>query len=175
MLSRVVLVEFRVPLHTLDRLQSITYVDRLHSESDSRRDIFDSIKATMDVPELYEHLGWHLSTACRTDPPHRLLTAHDIDSAFKAVREEESSSGRKKKKVVIEILNTVRVIFDTCKWFVRHDRRDLAGACAERKIKTTKGGHIIFCKRAETTITFTVYKRVRQCQEQVALLGSSRR
>ncbi|KAG1822127.1 hypothetical protein EV424DRAFT_1539002 [Suillus variegatus] len=155
-------VEFRVPLHTLDRLQSITYVDRLHSELDARRDIFDSIKATMDVPELYEHLGWRLSTARRTDPPHRLLTVHDIDSAFKAVREEESSSGRKKKKVVIEILNTIRVVFDTFKWFAGHDRLDFAGACAERKINTMKDGHIIFCKRAETPITFTVHKRVRQ-------------
>ncbi|KAG1868168.1 hypothetical protein C8R48DRAFT_771865 [Suillus tomentosus] len=103
-------VEFRVPLHTLDRFQSITYVDKLHSESDSRRDIFDSIKATMDVPELYKHLGWRLSTARRTDPPHRLLTTHDIDSAFKAVREEESNFGRRKKKAVIEIVNTAPVL-----------------------------------------------------------------
>jgi hypothetical protein len=69
----------------------------------------------MDVPELYEHLGWRLSTACRMDPPHRLLTAHDIDSTFKAVREEESSSGRRKKRAVIEILNTVCATFNSCK------------------------------------------------------------
>jgi hypothetical protein len=74
-------------------------VDKLHSKSDSQWDIFDSIKATMDVPELYEHLGWRLSTAHHMGPPHQLLTAHDIDSAFKAVREEESSSGRRKKKL----------------------------------------------------------------------------
>ncbi|KAG1775755.1 hypothetical protein EV702DRAFT_1198955 [Suillus placidus] len=114
-------VEFRVLLHTLDKIQSITYVDRLHSKSDSRQDIFDSIKATMDVPELYEHLGWRLSTAHRLDPPHWLLTAHDIDSAFKAVREENSGSGRRTKKVVIEIVNTGHVIFDTCEWFAGHD------------------------------------------------------
>ncbi|KAG2055070.1 hypothetical protein BDR06DRAFT_1046798 [Suillus hirtellus] len=70
----------------------------------------NQILTTMDVPELYEHLGWRLSTACCTDPPHRLLTVHDIDSTFKAMREEESSSGRKKKKVVIEILNTAPVL-----------------------------------------------------------------
>ncbi|KAG1734382.1 uncharacterized protein EDB91DRAFT_1250894 [Suillus paluster] len=39
------------------------------------------------------------------DPPHRLLTTHDIDSAFKAVRTEQGS-GRKIKKVAIEIVNT---------------------------------------------------------------------
>ncbi|KAG2107803.1 hypothetical protein BD769DRAFT_1392902 [Suillus cothurnatus] len=66
--------------------------------------IFDSIKAIMDVPELYEHLAWRLSTARRTDPPHRLLTVHDIDSAFRAARAE--SSERQHKKVAIEIVNT---------------------------------------------------------------------
>jgi hypothetical protein len=81
------------------------YVDKLHSESDCRLDIFDSIKAIMDVPELYEHLAWRLSTARRTDPPHRLLTVHDIDSAFRAARAE--SSERRHKKVAIEIVNTV--------------------------------------------------------------------
>ncbi|KAG1803488.1 uncharacterized protein BJ212DRAFT_1304539 [Suillus subaureus] len=44
------------------------------------------------------------------DPPHWLLTAHDINSAFKATREEHSSSGRRKKKVVIEILNTATTL-----------------------------------------------------------------
>jgi hypothetical protein len=41
-------------------------------------------------------------------------TAHDIDSAFKAIRKEESSSGRRKKKAVIEILNTICATFNTC-------------------------------------------------------------
>jgi hypothetical protein len=86
----VMLVEFRVPLHTMDRSQATMYVDKLHSESDCRLDIFDSIKAIMDVPELYEHLAWRLSTACCTDPPHQLLTVHDIDSAFRAARAESS-------------------------------------------------------------------------------------
>ncbi|KAG1727052.1 hypothetical protein EDD22DRAFT_931284 [Suillus occidentalis] len=98
-------IEFRVPLHTLDRSQSTTYVDRSHSESDCRVDILDSIKATMDVSKTYQHLGWRLSTARRIDPPHRLLTTHDIDSAFKAARTEQGS-GRKIKKVAIEIVNT---------------------------------------------------------------------
>ncbi|KAG1901201.1 uncharacterized protein F5891DRAFT_979738 [Suillus fuscotomentosus] len=74
-----------------------TYVDRLFSESDFRVDIFDT---------MYQHLGWRLSTARRSDPPHRLLTPDDIDSAFKAARAEQSS-GRGKKKVVIDILNMV--------------------------------------------------------------------
>ncbi|KAG2124950.1 hypothetical protein BD769DRAFT_1669111 [Suillus cothurnatus] len=86
------------------RSQATMYVDKLHSESDCRLDIFDSIKAIMDVPELYEHLAWRLSTARRTDPPHRLLTVHDIDSAFRAARAE--SSERRHKKVAIEIVNT---------------------------------------------------------------------
>ncbi|KAG1861052.1 hypothetical protein C8R48DRAFT_673621 [Suillus tomentosus] len=99
-------------------------------EKDSRRDIFDSIKATMDVPELYEHLGWRLSTARRTDPPHRLLTAHDIDSAFKAVREEESSSGRKKKKVVIEILNTAPVLKEK----LRQRKAGISSSASEQRL-----------------------------------------
>ncbi|KAG1893199.1 uncharacterized protein F5891DRAFT_1196729 [Suillus fuscotomentosus] len=98
-------IEFRVPLHTLDRNQSTTYVDRSHSESDCPIDILDSIKATMDVSKTYQHLGWRLSTARRIDPPHRLLTTHDINSAFKAARTEHGS-GRKTKKVAIEIVNT---------------------------------------------------------------------
>jgi hypothetical protein len=48
----VVLVEFQVPLHTMDESRSTTYVEKLHSESDCRLDIFDSIKAIMDVPDL---------------------------------------------------------------------------------------------------------------------------
>ncbi|KAG1730493.1 hypothetical protein EDD22DRAFT_1014662 [Suillus occidentalis] len=97
-------IEFRIPLHTMDESRSTTYVEKLHSESDCRRDIFDSIKAIMDVPGLYGYLGWRLSTARRTDPPHQLLTVHDIDSAFRAARAE--SSGRRHKKVAIEIINT---------------------------------------------------------------------
>jgi hypothetical protein len=62
----------------------------------------------MDVSKTYQHLGWRLSTARRLDPPHRLLTSHDLDSAFKAARTEQGS-GRKTKQVFIEILNTVRV------------------------------------------------------------------
>lgn len=71
-------------------------------------DILDSIVATMDVPKTYQHLGWRLSTARRLDPPHRLLTSQDIDSAFKAARVEQGS-GRKIKQIFIEILNTVCV------------------------------------------------------------------
>lgn len=63
----------------------------------------------MDVSKTYQHLGWRLSTARRIDPPHRLLTTHDIDSAFKAARTEQGS-GRKTKKVAIEIVNTVSVL-----------------------------------------------------------------
>ncbi|KAG1875952.1 hypothetical protein C8R48DRAFT_768801 [Suillus tomentosus] len=99
-------IEFRVPLHTMDRIQSTTYVSKLHSESDPRLDILDSIKAIMDVPNLYEHLGWRVSTARRTDPPHRLLTVHDIDSAFRAARAESSGRRLGHKKVAIEIINT---------------------------------------------------------------------
>ncbi|KAG1785082.1 uncharacterized protein HD556DRAFT_1459774 [Suillus plorans] len=98
-------IEFQVPLHTTDTNKSTTYVDRLHSESESQQDIFDSIKATMDVPDKYEHLGWRLSTACRTDPPHRLLTVHDIDSAFRDARAAKTS-GRQCKKIAIVIINT---------------------------------------------------------------------
>ncbi|KAG2141563.1 hypothetical protein BD769DRAFT_1383801 [Suillus cothurnatus] len=60
-------------------------------------------KTTMGIPDLYEHLGWRLSTAHRTDPPHQLLTMHDIDSAFKAAR--VGSSGRQSKKIAIKIIN----------------------------------------------------------------------
>ncbi|KAG1724456.1 uncharacterized protein EDB91DRAFT_1087466 [Suillus paluster] len=75
-------------------------------KSDSHIDILNSIKATMDVSKTYQHLGWRLSTARHMDSPHRLLTTHDIDSAFKAARTEQGS-GRKIKKVAIEIVNTV--------------------------------------------------------------------
>ncbi|KAG1756198.1 uncharacterized protein EDB91DRAFT_1241297 [Suillus paluster] len=76
-------IEFRVPLHTTDRDKWTTYVGQSYSESDCHLDIFDAIKATIDVPKEFQHLGWHLSTAHRMDPPHRLLRSLDIDSAFK--------------------------------------------------------------------------------------------
>jgi hypothetical protein len=72
----------------------------------------------MDVPKKFQHLGWRLSTARRMDPPHRLLTSLDIDSAFKAARVEQSS-GRNKKVVAIEVINTVR--FFGHEWSARHD------------------------------------------------------
>lgn len=100
------LVEFRIPLNTTHRNISTTYVDRFYSESDHPIDILDSTKAVMNVPKTYQHLGWRLSTARRTDPPHRLLTSEDLNSAFKAARIELMSS-RKKKKLAIEIVNTV--------------------------------------------------------------------
>lgn len=103
------LVEFRVPLNTTDGSKQTTYVDQLYSESDIRADILDSIRAAMDVPKSYEHLGWRISTARRTDLPHRLLTVQDVDSAFKAVRAEQSSGQRKKTNAAIEIVNTVCV------------------------------------------------------------------
>ncbi|KAG1903375.1 uncharacterized protein F5891DRAFT_1185517 [Suillus fuscotomentosus] len=62
-------------------------------------------KTTMDVPDKYEHLGWRLSTARRTDPPHRLLTVYDIDSAFRDARAAQTS-GRQCKKIAIVIINT---------------------------------------------------------------------
>ncbi|KAG1842136.1 hypothetical protein C8R48DRAFT_679116 [Suillus tomentosus] len=102
-------VEFRIPLNTTDRNISTTYVDRFHSESDHPMDILDSTKAAMNVPKTYPHLGWRLSTARRTDPPHRLLTSQDLNSAFKAARFEQMS-GRKRKKLAIEIVNTMPVI-----------------------------------------------------------------
>ncbi|KAG1726168.1 uncharacterized protein EDB91DRAFT_1254427 [Suillus paluster] len=98
-------IEFRVPLHTTDRDKWTTYVGQSYSKSDCHLDIFDTIKATMDVPKEFQHLGWRLSTARRMDPPHRLLTSLDIDSAFKATRAEQSS-GRNKKVVAIEVVNT---------------------------------------------------------------------
>lgn len=71
-------------------------------------DIFDSMRAVMGLPKTYEHLGLRLSTARRMDPPHRLLTAQDLNSAFKATRAEQF--GRTKKRTAIEILNTVRAL-----------------------------------------------------------------
>jgi hypothetical protein len=106
--THVALVEFRVPLNTTDKNKYTTYVDYFYTESDHPLDMLDSMKATMNIPKTYEHLGWRLSTARRSDPPHRLLTSQDVASAFKAVRAEQAS-GRKKKKVVIEIVNTVSV------------------------------------------------------------------
>jgi hypothetical protein len=100
-------VEFKVPLHTTDTDKWTTYVGQSYSESDCRLDIFDAIKATMDVPKKFQHLGWRLSTARRMDPPHWLLTSLDMDSAFKAARAEQSS-GRNKKVIAIEVVNTVR-------------------------------------------------------------------
>ncbi|KAG2743430.1 hypothetical protein P692DRAFT_20878531 [Suillus brevipes Sb2] len=102
-------VEFRIPLNTTDRNISTTYVDRFYSESDHPTDILDSTKAAMNVPKSYEHLGWRLSTARRMDPPHRLLTSQDLNSAFKAAR-TEFTSGRKWKKLAIEIVNTMPVL-----------------------------------------------------------------
>lgn len=93
----------------MDSNKCTTYVGHLYSESDNRMDMFDSMRATMDVPKTYKHMGWRLSTARRTDPVHRLLTTQDLNSAFKAARTEQNS-GRKKKKVVIEIVNTVSVL-----------------------------------------------------------------
>ncbi|KAG2113244.1 hypothetical protein BD769DRAFT_1673774 [Suillus cothurnatus] len=98
-------IEFKVPLHTTDTDKWTTYVGQSYSESDCRLNIFDAIKATMDVPKKLQHLGWHLSTARRMDPPHRLLTSLDMDSAFKAARAEQSS-GRNKKVIAIEVVNT---------------------------------------------------------------------
>ncbi|KAG1890547.1 uncharacterized protein F5891DRAFT_1198121 [Suillus fuscotomentosus] len=101
-------VEFRIPLNTMDKDKSTTYVDNFYAESDHPLDILDSTRAAMNLSKKYEHLGWRLSTARCMDPPHRLLTSQDIASAFKAVRAEQVS-GRKKKKVVIEIVNTMSV------------------------------------------------------------------
>ncbi|KAG2351753.1 hypothetical protein BDR07DRAFT_1500446 [Suillus spraguei] len=98
-------IKFRVPLHTMDINQMATYVDQSYSKSDCCLDIFDAIRAMMDVPKSYQHLGWCLSTARHINLPHQLLTSLDIDSAFKAARAEQSS-GRKKKRVAIEIVNT---------------------------------------------------------------------
>ncbi|KAG1895069.1 uncharacterized protein F5891DRAFT_984523 [Suillus fuscotomentosus] len=76
------------------------------AESDHPLDILNSTRAVMDLPKTYEHLGWCLSTARRTDVPHQLLTSLDISSAFKAARTEQRSG--QKKKVVIDIVNTSR-------------------------------------------------------------------
>ncbi|KAG1729745.1 hypothetical protein EDD22DRAFT_960808 [Suillus occidentalis] len=102
-------VEFRVPLDTTDKNKPTTYVDHFYTESDHPLDILDSMRAAMNLPKAYEHLGWRLSTARRADPPHRLLTSQDIASAFKTVRAEQTS-GRNKKKIAIEIVNTIPVL-----------------------------------------------------------------
>jgi hypothetical protein len=52
-------VEFKVPLHTTDTDKWTTYVGQSYSESDCRLNTFDAIKATMDVPKKFQHLGWH--------------------------------------------------------------------------------------------------------------------
>ncbi|KAG1802385.1 uncharacterized protein BJ212DRAFT_1304857 [Suillus subaureus] len=107
-------IEFRVPLHTTNRDKWTTYVGQFYSESDCHLDMFDAIKATMDVPKKFQHLGWCLSTACHMDPPHWFLMSLDIDSTFKAVRVEQSSS-RNKKVVTIEVVNTVHFLVMSCK------------------------------------------------------------
>ncbi|KAG2096311.1 uncharacterized protein F5147DRAFT_656626 [Suillus discolor] len=99
-------VKFWIPLNTANTNKSTTYVDHFYAESDlSPLDMFDSMRAAMDLPKTYEHLGWRISTARHMDPPHRLLTAEDIKSAFKAARAEQLS-GRHKKKVAIEVVDT---------------------------------------------------------------------
>jgi len=103
------IVEFRIPLDTTDGSKCTTYVDRFYCESDFHLDIFDSIRAIMNVSKTYKNLAWRLSTARRADLPHRLLTSQDIDSAFKAARVEQNT-GRRRKKVAIEVINTVRVL-----------------------------------------------------------------
>jgi hypothetical protein len=105
-LDHATVVEFRIPLNSMETNITTTYVGRLYSESDlSALDMLDSMRATMDVPKTYENLGWRLSTARRTDPPHRLLNSQDIGGAFRAAREQMSRS--KKKNIAIEIVNTV--------------------------------------------------------------------
>ncbi|KAG0701537.1 hypothetical protein DFH29DRAFT_1000178 [Suillus ampliporus] len=103
-------VEFRIPLNTADRNKSTTYVDHFYTESDlSPTDMFNSMRAVMGLPKTYEYLGWRLSTARRMDPPHRLLTAQDLNRAFKAARAEQLF-GRKQKIIAIEIVNTMPVL-----------------------------------------------------------------
>ncbi|KAG1775015.1 hypothetical protein EV702DRAFT_1199868 [Suillus placidus] len=96
-------VKFRIPLNTIDKDKTTTYVDHFYAESDLPLDMLDSMRAAMDLPNTSENLGWCLSTARRADPPHRLLTSQDIGSTFKAVRAEQTF-GQNKKKVVIEIM-----------------------------------------------------------------------
>ncbi|KAG1853935.1 hypothetical protein DFJ58DRAFT_728069 [Suillus subalutaceus] len=88
----------RIPLNTVDKNKSMTYVDHFYAESDLPLDILDSMRAAMDLPKTYENLGWCLSTARRADPPHRLLTSQDISSAFKAARAEQTSERKKEEK-----------------------------------------------------------------------------
>ncbi|KAG1890619.1 uncharacterized protein F5891DRAFT_1282558 [Suillus fuscotomentosus] len=133
---------FRIPLNTMDKDKSTTYVDNFYAESDHPLDILDSTRAAMNLSKKYEHLGWRLSTARRMDPPHRLLTSQDIASAFKAVRAEQVS-GRKKKKVVIEIVNTAGIVSDPSLLYVKeleNVKRRLC--CAEHQLG---GSENTFC------------------------------
>lgn len=110
MLTPNALVGFQIPLNTADRNKSTTYVEQFYAESDlSPKDMFDSMRAGMGLPKTYEHLGWCLSTARRMDPPHQLLTAQDLNNAFKATRAEQLS-GWKLKRTAIEIVNTVHAL-----------------------------------------------------------------
>ncbi|KAG1876120.1 hypothetical protein C8R48DRAFT_768961 [Suillus tomentosus] len=101
-------VEFRIPLNTIDKNRTTTYVAHFYTESDHSLDMLDSMRAAMDLPKAYENLAWRLSTARRADPPHRLLTSQDIGSAFKAARAEQNSG--RKKKAAIKIVNTMPVL-----------------------------------------------------------------
>ncbi|KAG2052954.1 hypothetical protein BDR06DRAFT_972641 [Suillus hirtellus] len=120
-------IEFRIPLNTTNTNKSTTYVNHFHTKSDlSPLDMFNSMRATMDLPKTYEHLGWRLSTAHHMDPLHRLLTAQDIKSAFKAAKAKQLS-GQHKKNVAIEVINTAsRTIYPvhpslaTVKMFISH-------------------------------------------------------
>jgi hypothetical protein len=71
-----------------------------------RNDIFSRVCAYMEVPRDYNKLGWRLSTARRSDPPHCLITSEDVDAAFMAAKNAQGA-GRKKQKVIIEVLNMV--------------------------------------------------------------------
>ncbi|KAG1847311.1 hypothetical protein DFJ58DRAFT_843209 [Suillus subalutaceus] len=121
-------VEFRIPLNTMDKNKSTTYVDHFYAESDLPLDILDSMRAAMDLPKTYENLGWRLSTACRVDPPHRLLTSQDISSTFKAAWAKQTS-GWKKKKVAIEIVNTMPVLKRSRLNDKQYNTRDPNNAC----------------------------------------------
>lgn len=75
-------------------------IDILHT------DFFDRVCAYMEVPRDSSNLGWRLDSDRRNDPIHRLVTAEDVDDAFKAAIEKRSRI-RTKKDVVIEIINLV--------------------------------------------------------------------
>ncbi|KAH7903006.1 hypothetical protein BJ138DRAFT_1108042 [Hygrophoropsis aurantiaca] len=102
-------MSFRIPMNTTKADTLTTYVEVPFAPTDIRRDIFERIVTYMGVPQNYENLAWRLSTARQTDPPHRLLTSEDLDSAFKAVKD---ASGRKKKPVCVEILNMAPATID---------------------------------------------------------------